>query len=88
MTRPIILGFGLVIAMLVPHFGDVMGFIGSFSGTCLSFILPCVFYMKIHWRKTKMHEIILCCCIIVFGVVAGVTGMVYAARKLVTSFAF
>jgi hypothetical protein len=39
-TRPLLLGFGLLISLIVPQFGLVMGFLGNISGTFLSFICP------------------------------------------------
>ena len=85
-TRPLLLGFGLLISVLVPQFGLVMGFVGNISGTFLSFIFPCVFYMKIHWRNVQTFEVIINCLITLFGGLVGTMGMIFSGKELIKSF--
>jgi solute carrier family 32 (vesicular inhibitory amino acid transporter) len=39
--------FTVLMACFIPHFSILMGFIGSFTGTMLSFIWPCYFHLKL-----------------------------------------
>ena len=52
LTRIMLLTLALFLAVIVPHFGLLMGFIGSFTGTCLSFVFRCVFHMIFKWKTT------------------------------------
>uniref|UniRef100_A0A6G1S665 Vesicular inhibitory amino acid transporter n=1 Tax=Aceria tosichella TaxID=561515 RepID=A0A6G1S665_9ACAR len=62
-------------AISIPHFALLLGFIGSFTGTMLSFVWPCYFHMYLRWneldQKTIAWEIFIIC----LGVFFGVTGM-------------
>eukprot|EP00794_Sanderia_malayensis_P003205 gene3205-3681_t len=88
MTRPMLLCCALFIAIIVPHFGLLMGFVGSFTGTCLCFIFPCWFYLKLRWHKISKWVVALNICIMVFGAVAGCFGLYFSARALGESFKF
>lgn len=41
----------LCFAVSIPHFAVLMGLIGSFTGTMLSFIWPCYFHLKLKWNE-------------------------------------
>nr|KAG5703250.1 hypothetical protein BaRGS_034161 [Batillaria attramentaria] len=45
--------FTTVLAIIIPHFALLMGLIGSFTGTMLSFVWPCYFHLKIKWTKDR-----------------------------------
>ncbi|XP_020915966.1 vesicular inhibitory amino acid transporter-like [Exaiptasia diaphana] len=85
-TRLLLATLALFLGIVVPHFGLLMGFVGSFTGTCLSFVFPCVFHMKLKWKKLKWYNIALRCFVIVFGLVCGGFGLVFSARDLAKSF--
>lgn len=85
-TRLLLATFGLFLSVVVPHFGLLMGFVGSFTGTCLSFVFPCLFHMKLKWNTLKWYSIALRCFVIVFGLVCGGFGLVFSARDLAKSF--
>jgi len=85
-TRPLLLGFGLFIAVVVPHFGLLMGLIGSFTGTCLCFLFPCIIHMQLRWQSLRWWDIAFESFIIGFGFLAGGTGLFFSARELIWSF--
>jgi len=87
-TRPMLLCAALFIAVIVPHFGLLMGFVGSFTGTCLCFIFPCLFHLKLRWHKLSKWIKALDICIMVFGAVAGGFGLYFSAKALVETFTF
>ena len=82
LSRPLALSFGLMLAIVVPHFGLVMGLVGSFTGTCLCFVFPCVFHMILKWKELKWYSIVLRVIISVFGVICGVLGIVFTGIEL------
>lgn len=86
LTRTILVTFALFIALVVPHFGLLMGFVGSFTGTCLSFGFPCIAHLKLRWKYLRWYHITGEIVLIVFGVLAGGFGLVYSGKALVDSF--
>jgi len=86
LTRTILVTFALFIALVVPHFGLLMGFVGSFTGTCLSFGFPCIAHLKLRWKYLRWYHITGEIVLIVFGVLAGGLGLVYSGKALVDSF--
>lgn len=81
-SRPLVLTFGLLMAIIIPHFGLFMGLVGSFTGTCLCFIFPCIFHMVLKWKELRWYNIIARVYVIVFGLVCGVLGIVFTGREL------
>ena len=86
LTRTLIVTFALFVALVVPHFGLLMGFVGSFTGTCLSFGFPCIAHLKLRWKFLRWYHITGEIILIVFGFIAGGLGFVYSGKALVDSF--
>lgn len=82
LTRPVLFTFGLFLAITVPHFGLVMGFVGSLTGTSLCFIFPSVFHFKLKWSQLAWYQIIVRIVIAVFGIVCGILGATFTAVEL------
>ena len=82
LTRPLIFTFGTLLAVSVPHFGLVMGLLGSITGSCLCFVFPCVFHLKLKWKNLRWYHIILRLAIVVFGVSCGGLGAVFTGKEL------
>ena len=85
-TRPTLLCFALFLALVIPHFGLLMGFVGRFTGTCLCFIFPCWFHLKLRWKKLSKFQIGVDIAVMVFGIIAGSSGLFFSAKALVESF--
>lgn len=88
LTRTLLLTFALFLAVIVPHFGLLMGFVGSLTGTCLSFVFPCVFHLVLHWNKTPWYSVLTKILIILFGLVCGACGLFFSGRELAKAFSF
>lgn len=88
LTRVMLLTFALFLAIIVPHFGLLMGLVGSFTGTCLSFVFPCVFHMILKWDTTPWYSILLKIVVVLFGLVCGGFGLVFSGRELAKAFTF
>lgn len=78
--------FTVMMAIFIPHFSTLMGFIGSFTGTMLSFIWPCYFHLKLK-RSTMDSRAIYCDCFIIFlGCLFGVIGIYESGSALIKSY--
>ena len=85
-TRPLLITLALFIAIMVLFFGLLMGVIGSFTGSCLCFLLPCIMHLKLRWSSLKRWEFLVDVTIIIFGIVAGITGMIFSMKSLIMAF--
>jgi len=76
----------MLFAISIPHFALLMGLIGSFTGTMLSFVWPCYFHMKLKWQememKTKVWEIFIIC----LGLVCGSIGFFTSLSALIDAY--
>lgn len=81
-SRPLVLTFGLLMAIVVPHFGLFMGLVGSFTGTCLCFVFPCLFHMVLKWAELKWYNIVVRVSIIIIGLTCGALGIVFTGKEL------
>lgn len=81
-TRAFILTFALFLVVLVPQFALVMGFVGSFTGTCLCFVFPCYFHMKLKWKELRWYDIAVRWFVIVFGAISGGMGVYFSGKRL------
>ena len=83
LTRLLVLCFIIFVAVSVPEFGLVVGFIGSIRGTLIAIVLPICFYLRLKWRKIShtsksFHLVILfvCSAFSIIGTYYSVKGMV------------
>lgn len=70
------------LAVSVPHFALLMGLIGSFTGTMLSFVWPCYFHIRLRWHIMSRFAKIQDTVIIILGVLCGSFGIYYSAHAL------
>ena len=83
LTRLLVLCFIIFVAVSIPEFGLVVGFIGSIRGTLIAVVLPICFYLRLKWRKISytskgFHLVILfvCSAFSIIGTYYSVSGMV------------
>lgn len=79
-SRVTAVGIGMAVAVSIPYFGPVVGILGAILGTLLVFFLPCLFHLKIKWRKLNFYNKAFEILIIILGVTAGCIGL-YASIK-------
>lgn len=74
-----------LIAMVTPYFADFMSLIGTIAGEFLTFVLPCIFWIKLSWRAKGHHpwEIVLCALIAIAGTFCAVFGTADAIKALI-----
>ena len=75
-----------LLAIFIPHFALLMGLIGSFTGTMLSFVLPCVFYLYIKRQFIRWYIKLWLVFIIMLGILVGTMGIYYSFRALILAF--
>lgn len=76
----------IMMAIFIPHFSILMGFIGSFTGTMLSFIWPCYFYLKLKGHEIDQQTRLWNYFIIFLGVLFGVIGIYDSGNALINAF--
>jgi len=66
----VIIGLGITFAVLYPHVGHIIRYVGSFSGLAYIFALPCIVYMLIERKRKSLSwiKIIVHGGLILFGV--------------------
>ncbi|XP_041356989.1 vesicular inhibitory amino acid transporter-like [Gigantopelta aegis] len=74
--------FTTAMAIVIPHFALLMGFIGSFTGTMLSFVWPCYFHLHIKWHSMTRLDIATDILIICLGLACGSIGLYYSGHAL------
>ncbi|KAI9310872.1 transmembrane amino acid transporter protein-domain-containing protein, partial [Dichotomocladium elegans] len=82
LIRTMEISFCAVVAMLTPYFAAFMSLLGTIAADSLTFVLPCVFWVKLSWprRREFMLEIFVCGCIAVIGTFCAVFGTVDAVH--------
>ncbi|XP_046386401.1 vesicular inhibitory amino acid transporter [Ischnura elegans] len=78
--------FTVLLAVSVPHFAILMGFIGSFTGTMLSFIWPCVFHLKLKRGTLSQSTVAYDWFVIALGCLFGVIGVWDSGSALIRAF--
>uniref|UniRef100_A0A1B0DC91 Vesicular inhibitory amino acid transporter n=1 Tax=Phlebotomus papatasi TaxID=29031 RepID=A0A1B0DC91_PHLPP len=76
----------ILMACFIPHFQILMGFIGSFTGTMLSFIWPCYFHLKLKGHLMDQRAIAYDYFIIFLGVLFTVIGIYDSGNALIEAF--
>lgn len=84
--RMLLVLFIMIMAIFVPHFALLMGLIGSFTGTMLSFVWPCIFHLYLKWRVLPWYIKVWDFVIIFLGVLCGTMGIYYSFRALMLAF--
>ncbi|XP_060919699.1 probable sodium-coupled neutral amino acid transporter 6 [Labrus mixtus] len=74
-TTLIILGVVLLMAVFVPDIREVFGVVGSTTSSCLLFVFPGIFYLKISGRPLKTFDSIGALFLVVFGLIMGIISL-------------
>lgn len=68
----VILGVVLLMAIFVPDIRNVFGVVGSTTSSCLLFVFPGIFYLRISTRNFRSFDNIGAVFLVVFGLIVGV----------------
>ena len=77
-----------LVAIFVPHFGLLMAFVGSFTGSILVLIYPCLFHVKLHYSTMPWYHILFDAMVALFGVVGCILGVVYSSIQIAEEYDF
>lgn len=72
----------MALAIWIPYFAILMSLIGSFTGTMLSFVWPCIFHLRIRRYTLKWYQKVIDVFIILLGIIFGLIGIYYSAHAL------
>jgi len=75
-----------VVALVVPHFGLFLAFIGAFCNSLVIFLLPPLFYLKICWKQLSWLVVVVGGLLMLLGCFVCGVGSTVAAMDLVESF--
>lgn len=81
-SRVVAVGVGIAIAVSIPYFGPVVGILGAVLGSMLVYLLPCLFHLKIKWKKLNIYNKVFEIAVLVIGVTAGIIGLYAAVKSL------
>lgn len=70
--RTILVIFTALAAISIPHFGEVIGLIGSIGAGMLAFILPATFYYKLFGSQLDQKSKIILYAVMGFGILGGI----------------
>jgi vesicular inhibitory amino acid transporter len=76
----------VLMAISIPHFAILMGFIGNFTGTMLSFIWPCYFHLKLKRPQLDWGTVAYDCFVIFLGCLFGIIGVYDSGSALIKAF--
>ncbi|VVB14560.1 unnamed protein product [Arabis nemorensis] len=73
----------VIVALLIPFFGDLMSLVGAFLSATASVILPCLCYLKISGKYRSLgFETLVLIGIILTGIVVVITGTYQAVKDI------
>ena len=81
-VRSLLVLFILGLAEGIPKFGLFLNLVGSSSTVLLTFVFPCLFYLKLE-RNLSLHMKVFLIEILVVGVIAGVASTYFAIKAII-----
>ena len=76
----------LLPAFAIPYFDLFMAFMGSVTEVFTGLIMPAIFHLLLKKKELKMYHYILDISLIIIGILASITGLVYTGKALIESF--
>ncbi|KAJ3679669.1 hypothetical protein LUZ60_017680 [Juncus effusus] len=87
LIRTLVVLSTVILALLVPFFGYLMALVGSLLSVIVSFLLPCICYLKIFGiERCRMAELVLICGILVLGLLVATMGTYSSIMQIVREF--
>ncbi|KAI8384681.1 transmembrane amino acid transporter protein-domain-containing protein [Radiomyces spectabilis] len=71
------------VAVLVPYFGEFTNLIGTLTGELLTFVLPCMFWIKLSWHQGNHFERTACIFVMLIGIFCAIFGSIDAVTAIV-----
>ncbi|CEM39819.1 unnamed protein product [Vitrella brassicaformis CCMP3155] len=72
-----------MVSVAVPNFNIFISLVGSSASTCLAFLLPALFHLKLRWDELRSWQVVRECLCIALGVGGAVLGTTHSAAHLI-----
>ncbi|XP_034555845.1 vesicular inhibitory amino acid transporter-like [Notolabrus celidotus] len=82
LVRSVLLMTSYLLALIVPRFSLLMGLTGSVTGAAMTLILPCLFHLRLQWRRLTVTQRVVDVLILCVGLVCSVSGMICSLKRL------
>lgn len=76
LTTVCILAVVLILAIFVPDIRNVFGVVGSTTSSCLLFVFPGLFYLRISRQRFRSFDYVGAALLVVFGLAVGVFSLI------------
>ncbi|XP_066919578.1 vesicular inhibitory amino acid transporter-like isoform X2 [Clytia hemisphaerica] len=86
LTRLVLFASTVGLALLIPYFGILLSLRGCLIGTCLVFVFPCYFHLKLKWQLLSWFQKTVEISLLVIGVVLGLCALYGTITSLVYAF--
>ena len=85
--RVIVVVLSVVVAILVPSFLVIVSFIGGILDSPACYIFPIVLRFKLKYKRLKIHQVCIDSFVLIFGVIAMLSGVPVAIETLINLYA-
>ncbi|MCO5566741.1 hypothetical protein L7F22_020421 [Adiantum nelumboides] len=85
LMRSSVLALIAIISMVLPYFEYIIALVGSSMTIAICMIFPCLFYLKLYWKRLPALTIASITVLISLGVIVGACGTVISFQGLVNS---
>jgi Amino acid permeases len=82
-TRLLLTTGTIILALVLPYFGNLLALRGSLIATCLVFVFPCFFHLRLKWKELTIRQKIFDIALILIGLFLGLTGFLSSVYNLV-----
>lgn len=74
------------VAVAIPHFGLLLSLVGSLGSSCLAFVFPSLFHLKLYWKELSLLAKLRNIFLMGIGIMGGVTGTFITVHQIIESF--
>jgi len=82
-VRTLVMSIMVFVAMVVPYFGDVVGFVSALAGIAVAFFLPVLFYFVLNRKLISKAEQVFMISVLVVGVAGTAVGLYVSSVSLI-----
>ncbi|KAI5061456.1 hypothetical protein GOP47_0023961 [Adiantum capillus-veneris] len=85
LMRSCVLALIAIISMILPYFEYIIALVGSSMTIAICMIFPCLFYLKLYWKRLPSFTIVFITVLILLGAIVGACGTIISFQGLVNS---
>ena len=83
--RVTVVVLSVVVAILVPNFLVIVSFIGSVLESSACYIFPIILRFILEYKRLKIHQVCVDSFVVIFGVIAMLSGIPVSIKTLINS---